>query len=395
MSQKLTVRSPDVDRLRNEGFNVQLVAGFMLVHEIPYVTSNRVVKRGTLAMKLVLAGDVVAKPEDHVAYFVGEHPCNADGSPIEGLRNSSAPPAIAQGVTANFTFSARPKTPFESYHAKVLNYHAILSAPAKTIEPGASGRTFTPQIPDECDNSVFNYHDTASTRAEIQAISAKLALEHVAIVGLGGTGSYVLDLVAKTHVRKIHLFDGDSFFTHNAFRAPGAASLEELRTKSRKVEYLAEIYGKMHRGIVVHPHHLDSTNVDLLRPMQFVFVCMDDAPAKKAIFDSLHEWSIPFVDVGMGIYVGEGGLGGTLRVTASTPAKRDHVPTRISLAEGRGENEYAKNIQVADLNALNAALAVIRWKKLFGFYMDYEREHHSTYGIEVHLLTRDEKLHET
>ena len=59
----------------------------------------------------------------------------------------------------------------------------------------------------------------------------------VAIAGPGGTGSYVLDLVAKTPVRDIHLFDGDSFMSHNAFRAPGAASLEELRALPKKVDY--------------------------------------------------------------------------------------------------------------------------------------------------------------
>jgi hypothetical protein len=35
----------------------------------------------------------------------------------------------------------------------------------------------------------------------------------------------VLDFTAKTHVKEIHLFDGDTFFQHNAFRAPGAANL--------------------------------------------------------------------------------------------------------------------------------------------------------------------------
>ena len=70
--------------------------------------------------------------------------------------------------------------------------------------------------------------------------------ERVAIVGLGGTGSYVLDFVAKTPVQEIHLFDGDEFLTHNAFRAPGAASLEALRRKPKKVDYLAAIYSNMH-----------------------------------------------------------------------------------------------------------------------------------------------------
>jgi tRNA A37 threonylcarbamoyladenosine dehydratase len=51
----------------------------------------------------------------------------------------------------------------------------------------------------------------------------------------GGTGSYVLDFVAKTPVKEIHLFDGDIFDQHNAFRAPGAPSGEELEQRLKKV----------------------------------------------------------------------------------------------------------------------------------------------------------------
>jgi hypothetical protein len=43
-----------------------------------------------------------------------------------------------------------------------------------------------------------------------------------------------------------------------------------------------------------------------------------------------------------------------------------------------------------DLNALNACLAVIRWKRLYGFYRDLEGEHHSLYTIDGnHLLNED------
>ena len=60
----------------------------------------------------------------------------------------------------------------------------------------------------------------------------------VAIIGLGGTGGYILDFVAKTPVKQIRLFDPDVFLSHNAFRAPGAPMLEELRDAPKKVDYL-------------------------------------------------------------------------------------------------------------------------------------------------------------
>jgi hypothetical protein len=39
---------------------------------------------------------------------------------------------------------------------------------------------------------------------------------------------------------------------------------------------------------------------------------------------------------------------------------------------------------------LNAVLAVIKWKKMCGFYQDLREEHHSTYSINVNQLTNDE-----
>ncbi len=379
-------------RLRAAGYNIGIRAGFLLVKEVPYLNSKKEVKRGTLVDKLKLAGDVTEPPEDHVAYFIGEYPCHQDGKPIEQIGNSSQNRELADGVTIDHTFSAKPQPAgnYADHHAKVETYCSILGGPARTVEPLATARTYPPVTPEDEDKSIFSYIDTASSRAEIGLMTQKLALERVAIVGLGGTGSYVLDLVAKTPVREIHLFDNDELLTHNAFRAPGAPSLEELRAKPLKVNHLAAIYSKMHRGIISHASHVDEENIGLLRQMNFVFLCLDDGAAKKYVIGKLHEFGLSFVDVGMGIYLGEESLGGQLRVTTSTPGKRDHIERRIPLSDGGGKNEYSTNIQIADLNALNAALAVIKWKKLFHFYADYQNEHHSTYGIELQLLTKED-----
>ena len=201
--------------------------------------------------------------------------------------------------------------------------------------------------------------------------------------GLGGTGSYVLDLVAKTPVAEIHLFDGDYLLQHNAFRAPGAATLAQLRGKPKKVAYFAEMYSHMRRGIIPHAMFLDETNVDALSGLDFVFLCIDRAPAKRTIVRYLEAHRIPFIDVGMGVLRNEDGLlGGIVRVTTSTAETRAEAAPHISFSDDDGGiNEYTKNIQIADLNALNASLAVGRWKRLVGFYRDARREFYSGYSI--------------
>ena len=42
------------------------------------------------------------------------------------------------------------------------------------------------------------------------------------------------------------------------------------------------------------------------------------------------------------------------------------------------------------MNALNAALAVMKWTKFCGFNQDCYREHQSVYAVNAHQLTRHE-----
>ncbi|MFM0498914.1 ThiF family adenylyltransferase [Paraburkholderia caffeinilytica] len=263
-------------------------------------------------------------------------------------------------------------------------YATIISGAAAVISPGATPRLF--RQPDVEDESVFNYLETASDRAGVGALTARLESERIAIVGVGGTGSYVLDQVAKTPVREIHVIDSDEFLQHNAFRAPGAPSIDNLRDVPKKVDYFANIYARMHRGIVPHAVQLDASSIHLLDGVTFAFLCMDAGESKRLAVQKLEALGVPFVDVGMGLELVNGSLGGILRVTASTPHKRDHVRTRVGFDGGNAENIYASNIQVADLNMLNAALAVIKWKKIRGFYRDLENEHHCSYTTDGNML---------
>jgi hypothetical protein len=215
-------------------------------------------------------------------------------------------------------------------------------------------------------------------------------------VGLGGTGSYVLDLVAKTRVREIHLFDGDKFSQHNAFRSPGAPSVEQLKQELQKVAHFKDQYSRMHRNIVDHDGYINASNVMQLQGMDFVFLCLDKGEVRSLLVEKLEEFKIPFIDVGMGVECVGDSLLGILRITTSTVEKRDHVRgrKRIPFSDGQGNNEYSRNIQIADLNALGAALAVIKWKKLFGFYRDLENEHHSTYTIDGNTLINEDQDNE-
>lgn len=393
MSQRLISRSPDLQRLQNEGYEVSIRGGKLLIGHAPFRNAAGAVDYGILVSDLQLNGDATGQPTDHVARFIGGIPHSGDGARLEKLVIDESPQQIAEGLVTTCTFSQKPLggVPYADYYEKMTTYLGLVQAPALALEPTATAITH-PVVRDDEDDSVFNYIDTASSRAGISVIAEKLKVGKVAIVGLGGSGSYILDYLAKSPVEEIHLYDKDGFYQHNAFRSPGAPSIEDLERKLSKVEHFAQLYSGMRRGIVPHECFIDETNVAELREMSFVFIAADSGSAKKLISAKLVEFGVPFIDVGMGLWERDGRIGGNVRTTTGTPAKNDHLQRRISSGgEADADDVYAQNIQIAELNALNAALAMIKWKQMLGFYADDEREHNSTYVVGGNTVIRDEQ----
>lgn len=381
MSQILVKPSPDIVRLIRDGYEVEIRGAFLLVSHVPYVTSKKDVSYGTLVSKLALNGNEIGSPDTHVVHFAGEHPCHRDGRRMTEIQHSSSIVTLGENIVVHHSFSNKPRGGYSDYYEKMTRYVKMISTPAISIEPSATAKTHR-HIPSESSESVFNYLDTNSTRAEIGGISAKFRGQKVGIIGIGGTGAYILDLVAKTPVDEIHLFDGDVFCQHNAFRAPGAPTQELLKSPPLKVEYFAEIYEKMRCGIFCHPHFLDVANIELLSGLDFVFICMDKGRLKAEIATFLESTNVSFIDAGIGVHIADGNLISTIRTTTSTPENREAFRKHVSFTDAE-DGEYATNIQIADLNMLNAAQAVIRWKKIVGFYQDFEQDHHTTYSTNI------------
>lgn len=398
MSQKLVDRSPDLKRLRDEGCDLKVIAGpHLLMGSIPYVNAQRQVKTdGVIVCTLELNQDRTKHPDDHTAYFVGEPPCDQTGAPLDNIIINRNRHEIVKDLFVSCQFSTKPQTNnqhYVDYYDKMTTYAKIIASQAQAIDRDVKFKIFKP-IPADEDETIFKYYDTSSSRAGITALSTKLEMKKLAIVGVGGTGSYVLDLVAKTRVEEIHLYDDDELCQHNAFRVPGAIAFEDLKPGLKKVEYYAGIYGKLRNGIVPHTYKIDQSNMAELRAMNFVFLCVDSGEYKDQIMKTLEDANIRFIDVGMGVYLANDAIGGILRITSSTERMRTHTHEleRISFAPARGDNLYSRNIQVADLNCINAALAVLKWKKLCGFYLDLKHEHHSTYMIETNKLSSEDRV---
>ena len=392
MSRILT--SPDIARLVGDGFSVRVTPQYLVVSDIPYLTSNGIVKtNGMIASAFECdKNGLVSRPHDHTLNFFGdEMPCDSAGHLLDISAGNGA--FEIDGLKALAKCSRHKQGgDYMDFFEKMTSYIAYISAPAIRVDASVTARLNKPPI-DETDESVFVYGDSATSRNGTGDLSARLMGQKVAIVGLGGTGGYVLDFVAKTPVAEIRLFDGDKFYAHNAFRAPGVAPQRVF--EAPKVEYFATVYSMMHKGVKANAVNLDTSNLALLDGVDFVFMCLDDPLAKGPIIRHLQDKGIPFVDTGMDIQRKDA-LFGVVRTTfCSADAEGQRTAQKyINMIGMAHANEYDANIQIAELNSLNAALAVIRWKRHYGFYSPSNRQRGVSYVNMVYSLSGDILHHE-
>ncbi|WFU07220.1 hypothetical protein QA648_34555 (plasmid) [Rhizobium sp. CB3171] len=205
----------------------------LIVRDIPYLDAECQLQFGAIVTTLVFTDQLHVIQQDHQVFFAGAHPHNIDGSKIGNLGGGETTLALssaARDVTVQRQFSNKPFknsvwSSFPDFFEKIESYVRIISGPA--IERhGATPLTFRVVEPG-IEEPVFKIRDTLTSRAEISELSAKFKDEVVAIIGLGGTGAYVLDLMVKTPVREVRGFDGDEYHVHNAFRSPGSLHPEQ------------------------------------------------------------------------------------------------------------------------------------------------------------------------
>ena len=384
MSRALIARNADLRRLEEEGYTLRIVDdAYLLIENVPYVTAQGDVQEGTLVMELTLSGDRTVQPTTHVARWTGEFPYEASGDKLLALiREDATKGLLSESIPPVYQLSAKPDRGYKNYHHKVTTYVDILSREARCISSDSTAQQWKVVADRDDADSVFLFADTASARQNTADLARKLQHEQVAIVGVGGTGSYILDLIAKTWVREIHLFDDDRFLQHNAFRSPGPFSRDELEGGPFKSIFHAERYSRMRKGLIASTTCIDETNVQQLGVFDTVFLCMDGHPIKAQILETCMAHDTLLIDVGMGLYRVNDSIAGVIRTTTFCPEHHHHAEACIDLAGDDAPGEYERNAQLAELNALNAALAVIKWKKARGFYNDLTRELNSEYVID-------------
>ncbi|MCJ7420448.1 ThiF family adenylyltransferase [Sphingomicrobium astaxanthinifaciens] len=383
MFQKLVSRNQDLARLVERGYAVAFDQGHLIVRDIPYLDSAGNLQSGAIVSKLVSVDGEVMQQQDHQIYFAGSHPYDLQGRQILNLGGGATSIALAaehSDVVVQRSFSNKPKATgkFADHFEKIESYVAIISGPAieKHMVTPYTYRADKTEVKD----AIFKLQDTLTSRAGIAELNAGFADEKIAIIGLGGTGAFLLDYAVKARIPNIVGFDGDDFHVHNAYRSPG--KLDEAELGCKKADVYQARYEPFRHGLSLRANYITSESAEELEGVTFAFVCVDKGSARNEIFDLLIELGIPFIDVGMGLKRKDGPISGMMRATYFEPGIARELKAKglAETADG-ADNLYRDNIQISELNALNACLAMIRYKQLREFYRSAEANINSLFEI--------------
>lgn len=360
----------DLRNLVSDNYSISIVQAYLVVNDVYYLDDQGNLHKGQLAAPLNLpTPQTLGPPLNHQMYWSGSPPHYTDGTSISFASRTVDIKLGETSYVAHLSNKALDNVPFPTYFALVEHYVALISAPAEA-KFGVTARTGAIyNVPP--DTSSFKVKDTFSARAELTDLNKLLAHDRIAIIGLGGTGSYILDFMVKTPVSEINAYEFDNFEVHNGFRSPGEVPLDQFGYP--KIEVYRRKYEKFRHRLTFHNKRIQLGDDALFANMTFVFVCIDDGESRREICEMLMQLNVQFIDVGMGVEKEPNSLDGIIRTTLFTRETAQKAFNEVPFDRRADEGAYRVFVQIAELNALNAALAVIRYKQLRGFYLDETR----------------------
>jgi hypothetical protein len=158
---------------------------------------------------------------------------------------------------------------------------------------------------------VFDGADLRTRQAFGDGTTRTLKSMCVGVAGCSGTGSWVVEMLARLGVGRLVLIDPDRVERKNLNRIVNSTG-QSAQQNEYKVDVLARAIKAMDLGTVVEPHGLDlahKTIVEYLAECDAIFGCLDSADGRDLLNRIATFYTIPFIDVGVHLEAdGAGGI---------------------------------------------------------------------------------------
>jgi len=135
---------------------------------------------------------------------------------------------------------------------------------------------------------------------------AQLRAMHVAVVGAGGTGSFVAQELARLGVGRLLLVDHDCVEASNLNRLLGAAPADVGRAKVEVARREAMAANPNIEVEAVVGDVVDHAIAMKLQAVDFIFGCTDSMASRAVINQIAYQFLIPAIDMGVAIHVRDG-----------------------------------------------------------------------------------------
>ena len=210
---------------------------------------------------------------------------------------------------AYMQWSRKPKTKgrkraYQDYREKIETYVEEVASHADTKRPGVLDAARSGADPVVASRTRFKYLNTGTYRNGLRGIERRIEDEVVAVVGVGGSGSYLVDILMKTDIRELHMYDDDNLKQHNAFRIAGSARIEELRGNTLKIDWHQERYAVVREvGVHAHPRALGEEAGEELAKFTTVFIAVDKLDKRRDLQRLCEEAGVLHIAVGIGVEI--------------------------------------------------------------------------------------------
>lgn len=176
--------------------------------------------------------------------------------------------------------STRPSDSQQSYRHTLVHSHRVRAHPKKSDALGG-----------------WNNRQAAAFGKPFNDL---LALLRVGIIGLGGTGSPLAHIAARSGVGQLVIVDGDDVSRSNLNRTAGYTASDIGKKKSQVTKLTIGNIG-LGTEIEEFPKFLDECGeaIDVLSTCDIIFGCTDDVIGRDILNQIAYYYCIPYIDVGL------------------------------------------------------------------------------------------------